>query len=143
MADKDTRVQLLESDIPGAELPKPAEFCTVAILKRWLSCRGAKVSGNRKDLIKRLDYEPFKESKRVLLKERHYVCYERTQLKRNASQANGISNSAKRLGLLETLSSTTSTVIKLGNCANLPASSFTTAKSSIHENQTRKNGGPT
>ena len=41
----------------GAELPKPAEFCTVAILKRWLSCRGAKVSGNRKDLIKRLDYE--------------------------------------------------------------------------------------
>ena len=49
----------------------------------------------------------------------------------------------KRLGLLETLSSTTSTVIKLGNCANLSASSFTTAKSSIHENQTRKNGGPT
>ena len=46
------------SAIPGAELPKPAEFCTVAILKRWLSCRGAKVSGNRKDLTKRLDYEP-------------------------------------------------------------------------------------
>ncbi|XP_044170468.1 uncharacterized protein LOC122954487 [Acropora millepora] len=49
----------------------------------------------------------------------------------------------KRLGLLETLSSTTSAVIKLGNCANLPASSSTTAKSSIHENQTRKSGGPT
>ena len=58
MADENTKVQLVESDIPGAELPKPAEFCTVAILKRWLSCRGAKVSGNRKDLIKRLDYEP-------------------------------------------------------------------------------------
>ena len=58
MADVNTKVQLVESDIPGAELPKPAEFCTVAILKRWLSCRGAKVSGNRKDLIKRLDYEP-------------------------------------------------------------------------------------
>ena len=58
MADKNTKVHLVESDIPGAELPKPAEFCTVAILKRWLSCRGAKVSGNRKDLIKRLDYEP-------------------------------------------------------------------------------------
>ena len=57
MADENTKVQLVESDIPGAELPKPAEFCTVAILKRWLSCRGAKVSGNRKDLIKRLDYE--------------------------------------------------------------------------------------
>ena len=58
MTDENTKVQLVESDIPGAELPKPAEFCTVAILKRWLSCRGAKVSGNRKDLIKRLDYEP-------------------------------------------------------------------------------------
>ena len=58
MADENTKVQLVESDIPGDELPKPAEFCTVAILKRWLSCRGAKVSGNRKDLIKSLDYEP-------------------------------------------------------------------------------------
>ena len=58
MADENTKVQLVESGIPGAELPKPAEFCTVAILKRWLSCRGAKVSGNRKDLIKRLDYDP-------------------------------------------------------------------------------------
>ena len=58
MADENTKVQLVESDIPGAELPKPAECCTVATLKRWLSCRGAKVSGNRKDLIKRLDYEP-------------------------------------------------------------------------------------
>ena len=58
MADENTKGQLVESDIPGAELPKPAEFCTLAILKRWLSCRGAKVSGNRKDLIKRLDYEP-------------------------------------------------------------------------------------
>ena len=58
MADENTKVQLVESDIPGAELPKPAELCTVAILKRWLSCRDAKVSGNRKDLIKRIDYEP-------------------------------------------------------------------------------------
>ncbi|XP_029206168.2 uncharacterized protein LOC114969974 [Acropora millepora] len=55
MADENTKVQLVESDIPGAELPKPAEFCTVAILKPWLSCRGAKVSGNRKDLIKRVN----------------------------------------------------------------------------------------
>ena len=30
MADENTKVQLVESDIPGAELPKPAEFCTVA-----------------------------------------------------------------------------------------------------------------
>ena len=58
MADENTKVQLVESNIPGAELHKPAEFCTVAILKRWLSCRGAKVSRNWKDLLKRLDYEP-------------------------------------------------------------------------------------
>ena len=58
MADGNTKIQLVESDIPGAELPKPAEFCTVAILKRWLSCRDAKVSGDWKDLVKRLDYEP-------------------------------------------------------------------------------------
>ena len=57
MADENTKVQLVESDIPGAELPKPAEFCTVAILKRWLSCRGAKVSGNRMSFsYKRLDF---------------------------------------------------------------------------------------
>lgn len=46
-------VTLNEADIPGAELPKPPEYCTVAILKRWLSCRGAKVSGTRNELIKR------------------------------------------------------------------------------------------
>jgi len=57
MADENTKVQLVESNIPGAELPKLAEFCTVTILKQWLSCRGAKVSGNQKELIKRLDYE--------------------------------------------------------------------------------------
>ena len=43
----DTTVMLTEQDIPGAELPKPPENCTVAILKRWLSCTGAKVSGKR------------------------------------------------------------------------------------------------
>ena len=31
MADEYTKVQLVESDIPGAELLKPAESCTVAI----------------------------------------------------------------------------------------------------------------
>ena len=44
---------LTEQDIPGAELPKPPENCTVAILMCWLSCRGAKVSGKRNELIKR------------------------------------------------------------------------------------------
>ena len=47
-------ITLEANDIPGAELPKPPELCTVAILKRWLSCRGAKVSGKRHELIKRL-----------------------------------------------------------------------------------------
>ena len=46
-------LKLTESDIPGAELPRLAEHCTVAILKRWLACSGAKVSGKREDLIKR------------------------------------------------------------------------------------------
>ncbi|CAH3144356.1 unnamed protein product [Porites lobata] len=40
------------ADIPGAELPRQAEHCTVAILKRWLACSGAKVPGKREDLIK-------------------------------------------------------------------------------------------
>ena len=49
-SEKDNRsvqqeVKLNENDIPGAELPKPAELCTSAVLKRWLSCGGAKVSG--------------------------------------------------------------------------------------------------
>ena len=33
-------LKLEEKDIPGAELPKPAEQCTVAILKHWLIFRG-------------------------------------------------------------------------------------------------------
>ena len=37
---------------------------------------------------------PPQREKRVLLKERHRVCHERTQLKRDSSQTNGISNSA-------------------------------------------------
>ena len=43
----------VEENIPGAKLQKPAEQCTVAVLKRWLSCRGAKVTGKREDLVKR------------------------------------------------------------------------------------------
>ena len=42
-----------EEDIPGAKLQEPAEQCTVAVLKRWLSCHGAKVTGKREDLVKR------------------------------------------------------------------------------------------
>ena len=48
----DTTIMLTEQDIPGAELPKPPENCTVAILKCWLSCRGGKVSVKRNKLIK-------------------------------------------------------------------------------------------
>lgn len=38
---KGGEIELNEDDIPGAKLPKP-------VLKRWLSCRGAKVSGSRR-----------------------------------------------------------------------------------------------
>ncbi|XP_015768014.1 PREDICTED: uncharacterized protein LOC107346697 [Acropora digitifera] len=48
-------ITLEANDIPGAELPNPPELCTLAILKRWLSCRGAKVSGKRHELIKRVN----------------------------------------------------------------------------------------
>ena len=50
---KGDEVELNEDNIPGAKLPKPAEHCTVSVLKRWLSCRGAKVTGKRKDLVVR------------------------------------------------------------------------------------------
>lgn len=46
-------ITLEEKDIPGAWLPKPVEQCSMAILKRWLSCRGAKVSGKKGDLVQR------------------------------------------------------------------------------------------
>jgi len=50
---KGDEVELNEDNIPGAKLPKPAKHCTVSVLKRWLSCRGAKVTGKRKDLVAR------------------------------------------------------------------------------------------
>ncbi|KAL9977584.1 hypothetical protein ACROYT_G015004 [Oculina patagonica] len=48
-------IELNENDIPGAKLTKPAEQCTVSVLKRWLSCRGAKVTGKREDLVARVN----------------------------------------------------------------------------------------
>ena len=49
-------MKLQEIDVLGWELLKPTQYCTVSILNRWLSCRGAKVSGKRlKELIKRCD----------------------------------------------------------------------------------------
>ena len=53
MSNISKEIKLTERDIPGTEVPKPAEHCTVGILKRWLSCRGAKLSGNRNELMKR------------------------------------------------------------------------------------------
>ena len=45
---------LYECDIPGASLngKKPSEL-NVAQLKRWLTCRGAPVTGRKPDLIER------------------------------------------------------------------------------------------
>ena len=53
IACAEQELKLQESDIPGAELPKPPEHCKMAILKRSLTCEGAKLSGKRKGLIKR------------------------------------------------------------------------------------------
>ena len=46
---KNIVVSLSEDDIPGAKLPREIpEQCNVQQLKRWLSCRGALVSGKKK-----------------------------------------------------------------------------------------------
>ena len=50
---KGYEIELNEYDILGAKLPKPTQHCRVLVLKWWLSCRGAKVSGKRKDLVAR------------------------------------------------------------------------------------------
>ena len=48
------QIVLTEEDIPGAKLPREnAEDCTVPQLRRWLSCRGAKTSSKKAELIKR------------------------------------------------------------------------------------------
>jgi len=48
-----TVLLLKEEDIPGAKLNTPVEQCTINVLKRWLSCRGAKVGGKREELVTR------------------------------------------------------------------------------------------
>ena len=53
MAFAEQELELQESDMSRAELPKPPEHCTMAILKRWLGCQGARLSEKRNDLIKR------------------------------------------------------------------------------------------
>ena len=46
--------KLEEHDIPGAILPREIpEECNVVQLKRWLLCRGASTSGNKKQLVAR------------------------------------------------------------------------------------------
>ena len=61
-SDNVEKILLEERNILGAELPRPAEQCTKAMLKQWLSCRGGKVSGNRTELIKRLVFiDPISE----------------------------------------------------------------------------------
>ena len=47
------QVVLVEDDIPGAKLCKPVEQCSVAILKRWLLCRNARITGTKPELIQR------------------------------------------------------------------------------------------
>ena len=48
------KVILSEEDIPGAKIPRETvEQCSVVQLKRWLLCRGAKTTGNKKALVTR------------------------------------------------------------------------------------------
>ena len=47
------KVILSEEDIPGAKIPhETVEQCSVVQLKRWLLCRGAKTTGNKKVKVK-------------------------------------------------------------------------------------------
>ena len=48
----DDNMVLEETDIPGTMVLKPAKQCSVAILKRWLLCFGAKYLGERASLFK-------------------------------------------------------------------------------------------
>ena len=50
----ETEVKLDENDVSGTELSKLSEQCKFAVLKRWLSSRGAKVLGKHGQLIERL-----------------------------------------------------------------------------------------
>ena len=48
------KVILSEEDIPGARIPRETvQQCSVPQLKRWLLCRGAKTTGNKKALVTR------------------------------------------------------------------------------------------
>ncbi len=53
-AGRNIMINLTEADIPGASLAgrDPSQLHVVE-LKRWLKCRGAMVTGRKKDLVKR------------------------------------------------------------------------------------------
>ena len=41
-----------EDDVPGSKFEREPEEYTVGQLKRWLKCRGLKLSGKRDELLK-------------------------------------------------------------------------------------------
>ena len=43
-----------EDDVPGSKFEREPEEYTVGQLKRWLKCRGFKLSGKRDELLKRV-----------------------------------------------------------------------------------------
>ena len=51
----ESRIVLAEEDVPGAKLAKKPEMCSVVVLKRWLECHGLRKSGNKCDLIERVN----------------------------------------------------------------------------------------
>ena len=45
---------LTEDDVPGSKFERDLQEYTVDQLKRWLKCRGLKLSSKRNDLVKRV-----------------------------------------------------------------------------------------
>lgn len=43
-----------DDDVPGSKFEREPEEYTVDQLKRWLKCRGLKLSGKRDELVKRV-----------------------------------------------------------------------------------------
>ena len=50
----ETRVVLVEEDVPGEKLAKNPEECSVIELKRWLECHGLKKGGRKSELVERV-----------------------------------------------------------------------------------------
>ena len=48
-------ITLEEEDIPGAKLNKAPSACSLDELKRWLQCHGQKRTGNKREIVSRVE----------------------------------------------------------------------------------------